>query len=82
MTQLFTPVDCGDHRGQRAGDHVGQRQRRRIAAPMVNGVISSMVLTLGAIPAPYGPVKPWRLECESRVTPAPIAVPEARAPTA
>ncbi len=35
--------------------------RRRIAAPMVSGMISSTVLTLGVIPAPYAPVKDWPL---------------------
>ena len=31
--------------------------KHRIAAPMVNGVISSMVLALDVMPAPYAPVK-------------------------
>jgi len=33
----------------------------RIAAPMVSGMISSMVLTLAMIPAIYALVKRWRL---------------------
>jgi len=33
----------------------------RIAAPMVGGMISSTVLTLGVIPALYALVKQWQL---------------------
>jgi Cu(I)/Ag(I) efflux system membrane protein CusA/SilA len=35
---------------------------RRIAAPMVGGMISSTILTLIVIPAIYGSVKEWRLK--------------------
>lgn len=34
---------------------------RRIAAPLVGGMISSSVLTLAVIPALYALVKQWRL---------------------
>ena len=56
--------------------------KQRIATPMVNGAISSTVLALDVIPAPYTPVKQWQLGRESRATSAPIAAPQARAPTA
>jgi hypothetical protein len=49
---------------------------------MVNGVISSTVLALDVIPAPYAPVKQWQLERESCTTPARLAAPQAMAPTA
>ena len=39
----------------------GAEVMSRIAAPMVGGMISSTVLTLGVIPAIYGLVKQWRL---------------------
>ncbi|MCB1916581.1 MAG: efflux RND transporter permease subunit [Rhodocyclaceae bacterium] len=39
----------------------GAEVMSRIAAPMVGGMISSTVLTLGVIPALYGLVKQWRL---------------------
>jgi Cu(I)/Ag(I) efflux system membrane protein CusA/SilA len=39
----------------------GSEVMRRIAAPMVGGMISSTVLTLAVIPAIYGLVKGWRL---------------------
>jgi hypothetical protein len=45
-------------------------------------VISSTVLALDVIPAPYASVKQWQLVRESRATPAPIAVPRAKAPAA
>ncbi len=64
------------------GSGIVAEVRRRIAAPMVSGMIASTVLTLGVIPAPYAPVKQWQLVRESRATPAPMAAPEARAPTA
>ncbi|WP_296541711.1 efflux RND transporter permease subunit [Rhodoferax sp.] len=35
---------------------------RRIAAPMVGGMVSSTVLTLAVIPALYALVKQWRLK--------------------
>ena len=34
---------------------------RRIAVPMIGGMVSSTVLTLIVIPAVYGLVKGWRL---------------------
>jgi copper/silver efflux system protein len=40
----------------------GSEVMSRIAAPMVGGMISSTVLTLGVIPAIYALVKQWRLE--------------------
>ena len=64
---------------------VSEEVKHRIAAPMVNGVISSTVLALDVIPAPYAPyapVKQGQLVRESRATPAPIAAPQAMAPTA
>ena len=39
----------------------GSEVMSRIAAPMVGGMISSTVLTLGVIPALYALVKQWRL---------------------
>jgi Cu(I)/Ag(I) efflux system membrane protein CusA/SilA len=39
----------------------GSEVMRRIAAPMVGGMISSTVLTLMVIPAIYALVKGWRL---------------------
>jgi Cu(I)/Ag(I) efflux system membrane protein CusA/SilA len=44
------------------GSGTGSEVMRRIAAPMVGGMISSTVLTLIVIPAIYGLVKEWRLE--------------------
>jgi Cu(I)/Ag(I) efflux system membrane protein CusA/SilA len=64
------------------GSGIVSEVKHRIAAPMVNGVISSTVLALDVIPALYASVKQWQLVRESRATPAPIAVPQARAPTA
>ena len=64
------------------GSGIVSEVKHRIAAPMVNGVISSTVLALDVIPASYAPVKQWQLERESRATPAPIAAPQAMAPTA
>ena len=52
----------------------GAEVMSRIAAPMVGGMISSTVLTLGVIPAIYGLVKQWRLarglETQATVQPA------------
>ncbi len=45
----------------------------RIAAPMVGGMISSTVLTLGVIPALYALVKQWQLARNPRNAPAPPA---------
>jgi Cu(I)/Ag(I) efflux system membrane protein CusA/SilA len=39
----------------------GSEVMRRIAAPMVGGMISSTILTLAVIPAIYALVKGWRL---------------------
>ena len=39
----------------------GSEVMRRIAVPMVGGMVSSTVLTLLVIPAIYGIVKGWRL---------------------
>ncbi|PKO41323.1 MAG: CusA/CzcA family heavy metal efflux RND transporter [Betaproteobacteria bacterium HGW-Betaproteobacteria-4] len=40
----------------------GSEVMSRIAAPMVGGMISSTILTLGVIPALYAMVKEWRLK--------------------
>ena len=40
----------------------GSEVMSRIAAPMVGGMISSTILTLGVIPALYALVKEWRLK--------------------
>jgi len=40
----------------------GSEVMRRIAAPMVGGMISSTILTLLVIPAIYGLVKEFRIE--------------------
>jgi Cu(I)/Ag(I) efflux system membrane protein CusA/SilA len=39
----------------------GSEVMRRIAAPMVGGMISSTILTLIVIPAIYAMVEEWRL---------------------
>ncbi|WP_341677265.1 CusA/CzcA family heavy metal efflux RND transporter [Niveibacterium sp. SC-1] len=44
----------------------GSEVMRRIAAPMVGGMISSTILTLVVIPAIYALVMEWRLARESR----------------
>jgi len=44
------------------GTGTGSEVMSRIAAPMVGGMISSTVLTLGVIPALYALVKQWRLD--------------------
>ena len=57
----------------------GSEVMSRIAAPMVGGMISSTVLTLGVIPALYALVKQWRLKrglessTETAASPAPQA---------
>jgi Cu(I)/Ag(I) efflux system membrane protein CusA/SilA len=43
------------------GHGAGSEVMRRIAAPMVGGMISSTVLTLVVIPAIYALVKGWGL---------------------
>jgi Cu(I)/Ag(I) efflux system membrane protein CusA/SilA len=40
----------------------GNEVMRRIAAPMVGGMISSTVLTLAVIPAIYALVMRWRMQ--------------------
>ncbi|MBP8101527.1 MAG: efflux RND transporter permease subunit, partial [Burkholderiaceae bacterium] len=47
------------------GSGTGSEVMSRIAAPMVGGMISSTVLTLGVIPALYALVKQWQLKRES-----------------
>jgi Cu(I)/Ag(I) efflux system membrane protein CusA/SilA len=54
------------------GTGTGSEVMRRIAAPMVGGMISSTVLTLAVIPALFALVKGWRLRSAS--TPGPQAV--------
>jgi Cu(I)/Ag(I) efflux system membrane protein CusA/SilA len=44
----------------------GSEVMRRIAAPMVGGMISSTILTLIVIPAIYAVVKQWQLGREQR----------------
>jgi len=51
----------------------GSELMRRIAVPMIGGMISSTVLTLIVIPAIYGLVKGWRLPLRSA---APVSVHE------
>jgi copper/silver efflux system protein len=51
----------------------GSEVMRRIAVPMVGGMVSSTVLTLLVIPAIYAIVKGWRLPRDSA---APVVVPE------
>jgi Cu(I)/Ag(I) efflux system membrane protein CusA/SilA len=48
------------------GTGTGSEVMSRIAAPMVGGMISSTVLTLGVIPALYALVKQWQLRREVR----------------
>ncbi|MBC7468242.1 MAG: efflux RND transporter permease subunit, partial [Ramlibacter sp.] len=55
------------------GTGTGSEVMSRIAAPMIGGMISSTVLTLGVIPALYALVKQWQLRRESRLG-APPAV--------
>ena len=52
----------------------GSEVMSRIAAPMVGGMISSTVLTLGVIPALYALVKQWRLK-RGMETPVPVPRP-------
>ena len=51
------------------GTGTGSEVMSRIAAPMVGGMISSTVLTLGVIPALYALVKQWQLRRASRNAP-------------
>ena len=57
------------------GTGTGSEVMSRIAAPMVGGMISSTVLTLGVIPALYALVKQWELKRELRRAPATAAAP-------
>jgi Cu(I)/Ag(I) efflux system membrane protein CusA/SilA len=43
------------------GSGTGSEVMRRIAAPMVGGMVSSTILTLIVIPAIYALVKEWSL---------------------
>jgi Cu(I)/Ag(I) efflux system membrane protein CusA/SilA len=63
------------------GTGTGSEVMSRIAAPMVGGMISSTVLTLGVIPALYALVKQWQLRREQRSAAIPLA-PEGRGPSA
>jgi Cu(I)/Ag(I) efflux system membrane protein CusA/SilA len=51
----------------------GSEVMRRIAVPMIGGMISSTVLTLVVIPAIYGFVKGWRLPLASSQCPRKLA---------
>ncbi len=57
------------------GTGTGSEVMRRIAAPMVGGMISSTVLTLAVIPALYALVKEWglRRSADAAARPAPAA---------
>ncbi|WP_127997782.1 efflux RND transporter permease subunit [Piscinibacter defluvii] len=63
------------------GTGTGSEVMSRIAAPMVGGMISSTVLTLGVIPALYALVKQWQLRREARSAQAP-STQEALGPSA
>ena len=52
----------------------GSEVMRRIAVPMVGGMVSSTVLTLVVIPAVYGLVKGWRLERVRQTIPGDIPI--------
>jgi copper/silver efflux system protein len=54
----------------------GSEVMRRIAAPMVGGMVSSTVLTLVVIPAIYAIVKQWEVGRERKNAPAvPVPAP-------
>ncbi len=55
------------------GTGTGSEVMSRIAAPMVGGMVSSTVLTLGVIPALYALVKQWQLVHMSRNATVPAA---------
>ena len=55
------------------GTGTGSEVMSRIAAPMVGGMVSSTVLTLGVIPALYALVKQWQLAHMSRDAAVPAA---------
>ncbi|WP_336814924.1 efflux RND transporter permease subunit, partial [Bosea sp. MMO-172] len=48
----------------------GSEVMRRIAVPMIGGMVSSAVLTLLVIPAIYGLIKGWRLPQGALPSPA------------
>ncbi|NMG45318.1 CusA/CzcA family heavy metal efflux RND transporter [Aromatoleum toluvorans] len=54
------------------GSGTGSEVMSRIAAPMVGGMLSSTVLTLGVIPAIYALVKEWRLKRGLETSSTPI----------
>ena len=62
------------------GTGTGSEVMSRIAAPMVGGMISSTVLTLGVIPALYALVKQWQLRRKLGSRTAPLAAAPAEAP--
>jgi Cu(I)/Ag(I) efflux system membrane protein CusA/SilA len=65
------------------GTGTGSEVMSRIAAPMVGGMISSTVLTLGVIPALYALVKQWQLARATRNAPAaPVQADAAHSPAA
>ena len=64
------------------GTGTGSEVMSRIAAPMVGGMISSTVLTLGVIPALYALVKQWQLARTARNAPAAPAQADAAHPPA
>jgi Cu(I)/Ag(I) efflux system membrane protein CusA/SilA len=53
------------------GTGTGSEVMSRIAAPMVGGMLSSTVLTLGVIPAIYALVKEWELRRQPAALPVP-----------
>jgi Cu(I)/Ag(I) efflux system membrane protein CusA/SilA len=57
------------------GTGTGSEVMSRIAAPMVGGLVSSTVLTLGVIPALYALVKQWQLRREQGRPMAPLVGP-------
>jgi Cu(I)/Ag(I) efflux system membrane protein CusA/SilA len=46
----------------------GSELMRRIAVPMIGGMVSSTVLTLIVIPAMYALIKGWRMPLRSTVS--------------
>src|SRR3546814_9701267 len=53
----------------------GSEVMRRIAVPMIGGMVSSTILTLVVIPAVYGLIKGWRLPATADAIPdEPVAV--------
>jgi Cu(I)/Ag(I) efflux system membrane protein CusA/SilA len=58
----------------------GSEVMRRIAMPMVGGMVSSTVLTLIVIPALYGLIKQWGLSHPHRATSAPAGTSTTQTP--